>query len=131
MKRIALCTLSLFLLVYQSPAHGSLLESCPKHVNTLVEAVQHYMSVKYHYDKQCDPVSGAQRDDPKICGSLGDMTQALDSAQFELKDAQYYVGVSCNTCIYIESAFNDMYREQIRVLQDRIDMLEQIIDTGQ
>lgn len=130
MKRITLCILSLIVLACQSPAHGSLLESCPTHVNTLVEAVQHYMSAKHRYDTQCDPVSGAQRDDPEICGSVGDMTQALDLAQFELKDAQYYVGVACNTCIYIESAFNDMYREQIRVLRDRIDMLEQIIDTG-
>lgn len=58
------------------------------------------------------------------------MQKALESAQFDLKDAQYYVGVACNTCVYIESAFNDMYREQIRTLQDRIDLLEQIIATG-
>lgn len=130
MKRLAFSILFTISLVCQSQAHGSLLESCPQHVSTLVKAVQHYMSVKNSYDKQCDPVSGAHKESPEICGSLGNMQKALESAQFDLKDAQYYVGVACNTCVYIESAFNDMYREQIRTLQDRIDLLEQIIATG-
>lgn len=62
-----------------------------------------------------------------MCGPNGEKKKALDSAEFALKDAQYYVGTTCNSCGYVESAFNDMYKKQIKILQDRIDVLEEII----
>ena len=121
---------SIILFVFQtgySFAQESLLESCPTHAQMLIRAVENYNYAKKDFDSWCEPTIGKEKNNPNICGYEGEKKQSLDSALFALKDAQYYVGTTCNTCGYVESAFNDMYKKQIRILQDRIDILEEII----
>ncbi|NNK56817.1 MAG: hypothetical protein HKP44_05850 [Desulfofustis sp.] len=120
--------LFVFLRGYSS-AQESLIESCPTHAQTLIKAVQNYIYAKKDFDRWCEPPSGTGKNNSNICGPKGEKKKALDSAQFALKDAQYYVGTTCNTCGYVESAFNDMYKTQIKILQDRIDVLEEIVKT--
>lgn len=119
-------TLFVFLTNY-SFANTSLLEDCPTHAQTLINAVQNYIYAKKEYDSLCGPAIGPENHNPDVCGSQGEKKKMLESAELNLKDAQYYVGATCDTCRYVESAFNDMYKEQIRILKDRIDVLEEII----
>jgi hypothetical protein len=131
MRTAIFCIILFVFLTGYSYAQESLLESCPTHAQTLIKAVQNYIYAKKDFDRWCEPSIGKEKNNHNICGPQGEKKKALDSAQFALKDAQYYVGTTCNTCGYVESAFNDMYKKQIKILQDRIDVLEEIIKTTQ
>ena len=129
MKTAIFCIILFVFLTGHSFAQDGLLESCPTHAQTLIKAVQNYIHAKRDFESWCEPPIGTEKNNLTMCGPKGEKKKALDSAQFALKDAQYYVGTTCNTCGYVESAFNDMYKEQIKILQDKIDILEEIIKT--
>jgi len=128
MKIAILGVLIFVFLTNYSFGNTSLLEDCPTHAQILINAVQNYIYAKKEYDSLCGPPIGTGKNNPDVCGPQGEKKKMLESAEMNLKDAQYYVGATCDTCGYVESAFNDMYKEQIRILKDRVDVLEEIIN---